>query len=282
MASEHGHGESPTDYIVHHLTHLKAGEGFWTWHLDTLFMSALLAGLTAWFLYAGARRIAATAGMRTGARPTAPSGLGNFVEMVYEFVDGQVADIYHGNRAFLVALGLALFTWVVAMNAMDLLPLDLPGSIAGLFGAEYWRVLPTADLNGTVAMAVVVLCLIVGYAIRAKGIGGYAHEWIAAPFGSNPLLWIPNFLLNVVELLAKPVSLSMRLFGNMYAGELLFMLIALLGMAFAVSIGGISLFVGQVVFGTAWAIFHILIILLQAYIFMVLPIVYISMAEEHH
>lgn len=278
MASEHGHGETPTDYIVHHLTHLKVGEGFWTWHVDTLFMSALLAAITGFFLYVGARKVAAAAGNKTAA----PSGVSNLVEMIYEFVDGQVADIYHGNRSFLVALGLALFTWVIAMNAMDLLPLDLPGTVAGLFGAEYWRVLPTADLNGTVAMAIVVLVLIVGFAIKAKGVGGYAHEWIAAPFGSNPLLWIPNFLLNVVELLAKPVSLSMRLFGNMYAGELLFMLIALLGMAFAVSIGGISLFVGQVVFGLAWAIFHILIILLQAYIFMVLPIVYISMAEEHH
>lgn len=272
MASESGQGESPTEYIVHHLKHLKVGEGFWTVHIDTLFMSSLLAALTAWFLYSGVRRLG----------KGAPSGVANFVEMVYEFVDGQVSDIYHGNRAFLVALGLSLFTWVVAMNAMDLLPLDLPGSIAALFGAHYWRVLPTADLNGTVAMAIVVLVLIVGYAIRAKGVGGYLHEWIAAPFGSNPLLWIPNFALNVVELLAKPVSLSMRLFGNMYAGELLFMLIALLGMGFAVSLGGISLFLGQIVFGTAWAIFHILIILLQAYIFMVLPIVYISMAEEHH
>ena len=212
-------GESPTEYIVHHLTHLKVGEGFWTVHVDTLFMSALLAALTAWFLYAGARK----------ASVGAPSGLRNVVEMVYEFVDGQVADIYHGNRGFLVALGLSLFTWVVAMNAMDLIPLDVPGGIAALFGAEYWRVLPTADLNGTVAMAIVILVLIVGYAIRAKGVGGYAHEWIAAPFGGHPLLWIPNFALNVVELLAKPVSLSMRLFGNMYAGELLFMLIALLG-----------------------------------------------------
>lgn len=272
MASDSGQGETPTEYIVHHLKHLKVGEGFWTIHIDTLFMSSLLAALTAWFLYSGVRRLG----------QGAPSGVANFVELVYEFVDGQVSDIYHGNRAFLVALGLSLFTWVVAMNAMDLLPLDLPGSIAGLFGAEYWRVLPTADLNGTLAMALVVLVLIVGYAIRAKGIGGYLHEWIAAPFGSNPVMWIPNVLLNAVELISKPVSLSMRLFGNMYAGELLFMLIALLGMAFAVSIGGISLFLGQILFGTAWAIFHILIILLQAYIFMVLPIVYISMAEEHH
>jgi F-type H+-transporting ATPase subunit a len=281
MASEHGQGETPTDYIVHHLTHLKVGEGFWTFHVDTIFMSALLAGLVAWFLYAGARKVAASGPGKT-AQAAAPSGLRNLVELIYEFVDGQVADIYHGNRSFLVALGLALFTWIIAMNAMDLLPLDLPGSIAGLFGAEYWRVLPTADLNGTVAMAVVVLVLIVSFAIKAKGVGGYAHEWISAPFGSNPLLWIPNLLLNIVELLAKPVSLSMRLFGNMYAGELLFMLIALLGMAAAVSIGGISLFLGQILFGLAWAIFHILIILLQAYIFMVLPIVYIAMAEEHH
>lgn len=272
MAAEHSTEQTPTEYIVHHLTHLKVGEGFWTFHVDTLFMSALLAAATAWFLYAGARR----------AQAGVPSRFVNFIEMIYEFVDGQVADVYHGNRAFMVALALSLFTWIVAMNAMDLLPLDVPGSIAGLLGAKYWRVLPTADLNGTIAMAIVVLFLIIGAAIRAKGLRGYAHEWVTAPFGANPILWIPNFALNVVELLAKPVSLSMRLFGNMYAGELLFMLIALLGMAAAISIGGISLFLGQVVFGLAWAIFHILIILLQAYIFMVLPIVYISMAEEHH
>jgi F-type H+-transporting ATPase subunit a len=168
------------------------------------------------------------------------------------------------------------------MNSMDLLPIDLPGSVAAMFGAEYFRVLPTADLNGTIAMALVVLGLIVIFAVRAKGVGGYLHEWIAAPFGNNPLLWIPNIALNIVELLAKPVSLSMRLFGNMYAGELLFMLIALLGMAFAFSIGGFSLFLGQIIAGTMWAVFHILIVLLQAYIFMVLPVVYISMAEEHH
>ena len=281
MASEHGSGETPTDYIVHHLTHLKVGEGFWTWHIDTLFMSALLASLVAAFLYAGARKVAA-AGPGKTAQASTPSGIRNLVEFIYEFVDGQVADIYHGNRSFLVALGMTLFTWVIAMNTMDLLPLDLPGMAAGLLGAEYWRVLPTADLNGTVAMAIVVLVLIVGFAIKAKGVAGYAHEWISAPFGSNPLLWIPNLLLNIVELLAKPVSLSMRLFGNMYAGELLFMLIALLGMAAAFSMGGIALFIGQVVFGFFWALFHILIIVLQAYIFMVLPIVYISMAEEHH
>jgi len=272
MATEAGHGESPTDYIVHHLTHLKVGSGFWTFHVDTLLISASLAVIV------GALLVSAARVKSQGA----PRGLRAFVEWVYEFVDGNVADIYHGNRAFLVALGMTLFTWVVGMNAMDLLPLDLPGSVAGLFGAEYFRVVPTADLNATVAMALVVFVLIIGYSIRAKGIGGYLHEWIAAPFGSNPLMWIPNIFLNAVELIAKPVSLSMRLFGNMYAGEILFMLIALLGMAFAVSVGGIALFIGQVIFGAAWAVFHILIVLLQAYIFMVLPVVYISMAEEHH
>ncbi|MSR00407.1 MAG: F0F1 ATP synthase subunit A [Gammaproteobacteria bacterium] len=271
---EQGHDESPTGYIVHHLKHLKVGDGFWTFHVDTLLVSGSLAALVAYVLYCGAR---------SGARVSgAPSGLRAVVEWIYEFVDDSVADIYHGNRSFLVALGFSLFTWVVAMNAMDLLPLDVPGTVAGFFGAEFFRAVPTADLNGTVAMALVIFTLIVGYAIRAKGIGGYLHEWISSPFGSNPLLWLPNILLNAIELISKPISLSMRLFGNMYSGEILFMLIALLGMGFAVSIGGIALFIGQVVFGAAWSIFHILIVLLQAYIFMMLPIVYIAMAEEHH
>jgi F-type H+-transporting ATPase subunit a len=275
MATAHGaeHGTTPTDYIVHHLTHLKVGEGFWTWHIDTLLMSALLAILVGWVFRAAARR--ASAGV--------PGKFVGFIEWVYEFVDGQVADIYHGDRRFMVALALSLFTWIIAMNTMDLLPLDLPGGIAALFGAQYWRVLPTADLNGTIAMALVVLLLIIVAAIRAKGVGGYLHEWVSAPFGNNPLLWIPNIVLNAVELLSKPVSLGMRLFGNMFAGELLFMLIALLGfIVVGATFGSAAGFLGQVVMGTAWAIFHILIVVLQAYIFMVLPIVYISMAEEHH
>ena len=275
MATAHGaeHGTTPTDYIVHHLTHLKVGEGFWTWHIDTLLMSALLAILVGWVFRAAARR--ASAGV--------PGKFVGFIEWVYEFVDGQVADIYHGDRRFMVALALSLFTLIIAMNTMDLLPLDLPGGIAALFGAQYWRVLPTADLNGTIAMALVVLLLIIVAAIRAKGVGGYLHECVSAPFGNNPLLWIPNIVLNAVELLSKPVSLGMRLFGNMFAGELLFMLIALLGfIVVGATFGSAAGFLGQVVMGTAWAIFHILIVVLQAYIFMVLPIVYISMAEEHH
>jgi len=273
MAAEHGagHGTSPTDYILHHLTNWKVGEGFWTWHLDTLFMSALLAVVVAAVFIAAARK--ATTGV--------PGKFVGFIEMVLEFVDGQVSEIYHGDRRFLTALGLTLFTWVVAMNTMDLLPLDLPGTVAGLFGVGNWRVVPSADLNATLAMAVVVLFLIMFFSVKAKGFGGYGHEWIAAPFG----IWFApaNLLLNIVELLAKPVSLAMRLFGNMYAGELLFMLIALLGFTVVgATFGSAAGFIGQILMGSAWAVFHILIVVLQAYIFMVLPIVYISMAEEHH
>lgn len=264
--------QSTTEYITHHLTHHTVGSGFWALHVDTLVMSGGLAALVAGLLWMAARRVSAD---------RAPSGFASFVEFLYDWVDGQVGDIYHGNRTFLTALAFSLFTWVVAMNAMDLLPLDLPGGIAALFGAHHWRVLPTADLNGTIAMALVVLLLVIGTAIRAKGVGGYLHEWVAAPFG--PLLFPANIVLNLVELLAKPVSLGMRLYGNMYAGELLFMLIALLGFAVTgLTVGSGVFFTAQVLLGAGWAIFHILIVLLQAYIFMVLPIVYISMSEEHH
>jgi len=272
MAAEHG--TTPTAYIGHHMEHLRVGEGFWTFHVDTLLMSVLSAGFIAWILWRAAR--AANAGV--------PSKFLGFIEWVFEFVDDLVREMYPGDRRMITALALALFTWIVAMNSLDLLPVDLPSGLASMAGAEYWRVVPTADLNGTLAMAIVVLALMIIYAIRAKGVGGYAHEWLTAPFGKSPVMWIPNILLNFVELLAKPVSLAMRLFGNMFAGELIFMLIALLGMAAAKAglLAGLPFFAGQIVAGAAWAIFHILIVLLQAYIFMVLPIVYIAMAEEHH
>ena len=270
MSAEATH--SPSEYISHHLTHWTVGQGFWAVHVDTLIMSTGLAVILAAALYAAARRVTAK---------SAPTGFASFIEFIYDWVDGQVGDIYHGNRRFLTALAFTLFTWVVCMNTMDLLPVDLPGNVAGLFGAEHFRVLPTADLNGTIAMAIVVLLLVIGNSIRSKGIGGYAHEWIAAPFGTA--LFPANIVLNLVELLAKPVSLGMRLYGNMYAGELLFMLIALLGFAVTgMNTASGVFFLVQVVLGAGWAIFHILIVLLQAYIFTVLPIVYISMAEEHH
>jgi F-type H+-transporting ATPase subunit a len=270
MAVEHA--ESSTEYLTHHLTHLKVGSGFWTWHVDTLAMSAGLAVLVGGLLWLAARGVSAE---------RAPRGFTSFVEFLYDWVDQLVSEIYHGNRAFLTALALTLFTWVVAMNTMDLLPIDLPKSIATPLGASHWRVLPTADLNGTMAEALVVLLMVIGAGIRSKGVGGYLHEWVAAPFG---LMLAPaNLILNLVELLAKPVSLGMRLYGNMYAGELLFMLIALLGLgASHLSLGTVGFFCVQVLLGSMWAIFHILIVLLQAFIFTVLPVVYIAMAEEHH
>jgi F-type H+-transporting ATPase subunit a len=269
-----GQAESPSEYVTHHMTHLTAGHGFWTWHIDTLVMSGALAALVGGLLWLAARRT------RIDAQPT---GLAAFIEFVYEWVDGEVGSIYHGNRRFLTALALTLFTWIVTMNTMDLLPLDAPGDVARAFGAGFWRVLPTADINGTAAMAVLVLVLVVGAGVRSKGIGGYLHEWISAPFGTHPLLWLPNLLLNTIELLAKPISLAMRLFGNMFAGELIFMLIALLGLSVThFSVTGLALVAVQVLLGSGWAVFHILIVLLQAFIFMVLPIVYIAMAEEHH
>ena len=269
---------SSTEYIPHHLTHLKVGEGFWAFHADTMIMTAILGIAFLWIFGAAARK----------ATPGVPGRFQAFIELVVEFVDGQIKEVFHGDRSFLAPLALTIFVLVIFMNTMDLIPIDIPGMIAGTAGAHYWRVLPTADANTTFAMSLTVLVLVVTYSFKAKGVGGYMHELFAAPFGNHPLLWLPNFALNLVELLAKPVSLAMRLFGNMYAGELVFMLIALLGFAWAGALHdgnilGFALgFLGQVLMTTAWGIFHILIILLQAFIFMVLTIVYISMAHEHH
>jgi F-type H+-transporting ATPase subunit a len=273
-AAEHAAGPAnSTEYITHHLAHFKVGEGFWTFHIDTLFMSIVLGILTLGLFWSASRR--ATAGV--------PSKWQAFVEIVVEFIDTTVKEVFHLDRRFLAPLALTIFVWVFMMNAMDLLPLDLPGKIAALFGIHYWRVVPTADANTTFAMSLTVLVVVLYFTFKAKGAGGYVHELFCAPFGSNPLLWIPNFFLNLVELLSKPVSLAMRLFGNMYAGELVFMLIALLGAGAAtLTIGSALGFVGQLLMGSAWAIFHILIITLQAFIFMVLTVVYSAMATEHH
>jgi F-type H+-transporting ATPase subunit a len=181
------------------------------------------------------------------------------------------------------ALSLSLFVWVVSMNAMDLLPADLPDKVAGLFGVHYWHVLPTADINDTFAMAVVVAVIVLIAGLRGKGLVGFLQEWIWHPLGKNPALWIPNIILNLLELLARPISLALRLFGNMFAGELLFLLIALFTLhGLSLTPGGVFWFSVQLVLGFAWAAFDVLIALLQGYIFMLLPIVYIAMAEEHH
>ncbi|HSQ69740.1 MAG TPA: F0F1 ATP synthase subunit A [Steroidobacteraceae bacterium] len=269
-------GEGPadsTEYISHHLKHLTVGDGFWSWNVDTLFTSVMLGLLALWLFWSAARK----------ATPGVPGKWQAFVEMVVEFVDTQVKEVFHLDRRFLAPLALTIFVWVFLMNAMDLLPVDLPPAIASMFGLHYWRAVPTADANTTFAMSLTVLAIVIFYSFKAKGAGGYVHELFTAPFGANPLLWIPNFVLNIVELLSKPVSLAMRLFGNMYAGELVFMLIALLGASWAgANIPSVASMGGQILMGSAWAIFHILIITLQAFIFMVLTIVYTAMATEHH
>jgi F-type H+-transporting ATPase subunit a len=272
MAASEGPASS-TEYISHHLTHFKVGEGFWTLHIDTMFMSILLGLVTIAMFYSVSRK--ATAGV--------PGKWQAFVEIVVDFIDNTVKEVFHLDRSFLAPLALTIFVWVFLMNAMDLLPLDLPGIVAGWFGIHYWRVVPTADANTTFAMSITVLFVVIYFSIKAKGAGGYTHELFTAPFGAHPVLWIPNFFLNLVELLSKPVSLAMRLFGNMYAGELVFMLIALLGATWVGFTVGSSLgMLGQIIMGAGWAIFHILIITLQAFIFMMLTVVYSAMATEHH
>jgi F-type H+-transporting ATPase subunit a len=259
-----------TEYIQHHLTHLMPHgnhEGFWAVHIDSVFVSLLLGVVFSLLFWLKARK--ATAGV--------PGRGQAFVEIVLEFVDGQVKDVFHGDRRILGPLALTVFLWVFLMNAMDLLPVDLLPWITEKFGLGHFRAVPTADINMTFAMSLTVFVLIIFYSFKAKGAGGYMHELFTAPFGAHPALWIPNFLLNVVELLSKPVSLAMRLFGNMYAGELVFMLIAGLFTA-----GSWALYGMGIIGYTVWGIFHILIIGIQAFIFMVLTIVYISMAHDHH
>lgn len=265
--------ESASDFFTHHLTHLRVGSGFWTWHLDTLGMSVLLASVVAFLFYRAAR----------GSSPDrAPTGLTAFGEHIYDWVDLQVSEAYHReDRRFMDSMAIALLSWIVAMNLMDVVPVDLPSGLAGLAGAPFWRVLPTADVNNTGAMAFVVIVMVIIAGIRAKGVGGFLHEWIAAPLGANPALWLPNLLMNLIELVSRPVSLALRLFGNMFAGELLFLLIALFTLSGSVT-SKAALFLVQVVAGVAWSIFDCLIILLQGYIFMILPVVYISMAQESH
>ncbi|GLQ86909.1 F0F1 ATP synthase subunit A [Dyella flagellata] len=267
MASEPQGGL--TEYIRHHLTHLKPPHvsegGFWSVHVDSVTVSLVLGVLFCLWFWLLARK--ATAGV--------PSKGQAFVEIVLEFVDGQVKDVFHGDRRFLGPLALTVFVWVFLMNAMDLLPVDLLPWATEKFGLSHFRSVPTADVNMTFAMSITVLLLVIFYSFKAKGLGGYMHELFTAPFGK----WFApfNFALNLVELLSKPVSLSMRLFGNMYAGELVFMLIAGLFSA------GSWLLYGMGIIGyTVWGIFHILIISIQAFIFMVLTIVYISMAHDHH
>ena len=226
------------------------------------------------------------------------------VEFLFEAIDNEAKGIVHNaeSRRFVAPLALTVFVWVVLLNTMDLLPVDLLPSIWGwIYGASghdaehaYLRVVPTADLSITMGLSVDVLILCLFYNIKIKGLGGWLHELYVAPFGSirlsaNPLSWIGFLLLSIanvamqlIEFVSKTVSHGMRLFGNMYAGELIFLLIALLGGAFTLSLGGVGLALLHILAGTVWAIFHILIIILQAYVFMMLTLVYIGQAHDSH
>ena len=265
-----------TEYIEHHLTHNTGSLFGGTFHWDSWLVSLGLGLIFVLWFGLTARR--STAGV--------PGKMQAFVEIIIEFVDGQVKDIFHGDRRFIAPLALTIFMWVFFMNAMDLLPLDIAGGLLTLFrGHEaahhtFFRLVPTADVNTTFAMSISVFFLVIFYSIKAKGLGGWTLELFTAPFHAEGTvgkiaLIIPNIILNLVEYLSKPVSLAMRLFGNMYGGELVFMLIAGLFASWIT-------FVPGVLFGAAWGVFHILIITLQAFIFMMLTVVYISMAHDHH
>ena len=242
---------TPTEYIGHHLTN------------RTIVLAVIGFGFLFWVV--------------RGATSGIPNRRQAFVEMLFEFVDDQVKGIFHGSRAFVSPLALTVFVWVFLMNAMDFIPVDLAaGFTEHALGQHNWKPVPTSDVNTTFALALSVWGLMLLYNVKVKGIGGWTHELFCTPFGSNPLLWVFNFLFNLVEYISKPLSHSLRLYGNIYAGEIIFMLLwmwAATGLVGSVFGGALALF---------WAIFHILIVGLQAYIFMMLTAVYMAMAHESH
>ena len=271
-------------YITHHLGHFRSSPqtsivDFHVVNYDTIFWSVLLALVTFLLLRAAAK--GATAGV--------PGRFQNAFESLVEMVDDQAKAIVHGNRTFIAPLALTVLVWVVLMNSMDFLPVDLFASAFRWLGVTvggeepHMRVVPTADLNGTFGMGIVVFALMIYYGIKIHGGGGFVKGLFTAPFGHHPALWIFNLFINIIEYAARTVSLSMRLFGNMFAGELLFLLIALLGATWvgftaqSVALAGL-----QVLLGTGWALFHLLIVPLQAFIFMMLTLVYIGQAHEGH
>lgn len=280
MASAEEGGDTATQYIQHHLANLQFdlssmtfdshASGFWVLNIDSLFFSIVLGAFFLYVFHLAAKKVTVAE----------PGGWQNFVEIAVDFVDTQVRDIYHGESKLIAPLALTIFVWVWLMNFMDLLPIDaLPGA-AQASGIEYLKIVPSADMNITFGLSISVFLLIIFYSIKIKGPMGYLKETLTHPFG--PWLAPFNLMLNVVETLAKPISLSLRLFGNMYAGELIFVLIALFTLGAGASLIGIPMFLLQVLLGTGWAIFHILIITLQAYIFGMLTIVYLSMAQQSH
>ncbi len=278
-----GEAHTSAEYIKHHLQNLTFGQhpdgtwglahsaaeakamGFWAIHLDTLGVSILLGAL---FLYLFRKAaVRATTGV--------PGGLQNFVEWVVEFIDSSVRGAFSGRNPLVAPLALTIFIWIFLLNLMDLVPIDWIPGLMGALGLPYFKLVPTTDPNATFGMAIGVFILILYYSVKMKGVGGFFGELAFQPFGK----WgMPaNLLLEGVNLIAKPVSLALRLFGNLYAGEMIFILIALM---FS---GGAVMFLTGGVLQWAWAVFHVLIITLQAFIFMMLTIVYLDMAhQEHH
>lgn len=271
-------GDSSVDYIKHHLSNLTYGNhpelgwklaanaqeatemGFMSIHVDTLIWSWLMGFLFIGLFWSVTRKI--TAGV--------PTGLQNVLETVVEFIDGLVKDAFHGRPSPMIApIALTLFVWILLMNTLKLIPVDYIPQLAHAMGLDYFKIVPTTDVNGTLGIAFGVLLFVIYYSIKVKGIGGFAKELSFTPF--NHWVFIPfNLMLEILGLLIKPVTLGLRLFGNMYAGEVIFILIAIVP------------FYAQFMLDVPWAIFHILIIPLQAFIFTVLSVVYLSQAHEHH
>ncbi len=270
-AAEHGAEQTGSEYIVHHLANLHTGEGFWTFHLDSIFFSVFLGLLFVVSFWLAARK--ATTGV--------PGKFQNFVEVVVEFVDQQVRDTFHGTSKLIAPLALTIFCWILLMNFMDAVPVDLLPLVGQKAGLEHLKVVPTTDLQITLGMSFTVFLIVMFYSFKIKGFGGFTWELLTHPFGKWMMPF--NLLLNLIEHLARPVSLGLRLYGNLYAGEMIFLLLAVLGGSFAInSLAGIGGAFGQLFLGTVWACFHILVIPLQAFIFMVLTIVYLSQAHETH
>jgi len=284
MAAEGHETAAPSagEYIIHHLHHLQNGKqsgiaDFSVVNLDSVFFSIVLGVLGCFFLWRAAR--SATSGV--------PGRFQAAVEILIEMVADQAKGIVHNaeSRKLVAPLALTVFVWIFLMNAMDLLPVDLlPWVWQNITGDHhaYLRVVPTADLSMTMGLSVGVLITCLIYNVKIKGVGGWAHELVAAPFGDKVYLYPVNLAMQLIEFLAKTVSHGMRLFGNMYAGELIFMLIALMGGAWSLSATGIGLAIGHIIAGSVWAIFHILIITLQAFVFMMLTLVYIGQAHDAH
>lgn len=287
MSESSGNALTAGEYIGHHLTHwqnkpMSGVIDFSVYNIDSIIWAVLLGVVGSLFLWLAARK--ATSGI--------PGRFQAAVEILVEMVDTQAKGIIKNaqSRKLVAPLALSVFVWIFLMNAMDLLPVDfLPKVWAWAYGAAghdashaYMRSVPTADLSTTLGLSLSVLVVCIAYNIKIKGAGGWVHELFTAPFGNHPILWPVNFLMQMIEFAAKTVSHGMRLFGNMYAGELVFMLIALMGGTAVMSMSGVLLPIGHILAGTVWAIFHILIITLQAFIFMMLALVYVGQAHDHH